>query len=405
MELKGKNIVIFSLFRFDSELESTGYTLAKYLAKDNQVYYVDNPYTINDFFRLRKTKYYSTRRKYFGLFSDELIETNQPNLKIVIIPLLLSIHFLKEGWFYRKGLEINEWIIRTKLRYFLKKRKIDDYIFINSFNFHYPEVMKGLSPALEVYHCLDPVKGSFDGKHGVDSEEILVKNADLVICSSRQLYNEKLKQNPATYFVPNAADLDHSRKAIDQTLPISPRLANIKKPIIGYFGVIEGRTNYEMVRSVTERNPDKNFVFVGPVAEGVPDWFTKGDNVFFPGSVPYSEMPAIIKGFDVAIIPFRKDELSATVFPLKLFEYLGAGKPVVATDFNMDLAEFTGDLVAFCPDAESFSEAINKALVDNSEELVAKRIATAVDHTWEKRAEVISDLLMRYYQQKNSKRR
>lgn len=403
MDLKGKNIVVFSLFRFDSEVESTGYTLAKYLARDNMVYYIDNPYTVNDFLRLRKTKYYSARRNYFSLFSDKVIDTEISNLKIVISPLLLSINFLKEGWLYRKALGVNEWVIRTKLRYLLRRRGIEDYIFINSFNFHYPGLMAGLAPALKVYHCLDPVKGSFDGKHGVISEELVVREADLVICSSRQLYNKKIRQNSATYFVPNAADLKHSSKAMDPSLEISERLSKIKKPVIGYFGVIEGRTNYELIREVSDKNPDKSFVFVGPVANGVPDWFTKGDNVFFPGSVPYSEMPAIIKGFDVAIIPFRKDEQSATVFPLKLFEYLGAGKPVVATDFNMDLLEFTGDTVAFCSDADSFSRAIADALEDNSEEFVANRIAIAAEHTWEKRVVTIADLLMSYYQTKKSK--
>lgn len=397
MTLTGKNIVVFSLFRFDSEVESTGYTLAKYLAQENNVYYIDNPYTINDFFRLRKTKEYTTRRNYFSRLSSEVITTDVPNLKVVISPLLLSLNFLDEGWFYRRALKINEWIIRSKLRYLLRKRGIEDYLFINSFNFHYPGLMTGLAPALKVYHCLDPVKGSFDGKHGVISEEVLVRDADLVICSSRQLYNDKVKQNPATYFVPNAADLKHSSKAMDPALNISPRLDGIKKPIIGYFGVIEGRTNYELVREVIQKNPGKSFVFVGPVANGVPDWFTKGDNAFFLGSVPYSEMPSIIKGFDVAIIPFRKDELSATVFPLKLFEYLGAGKPVVATDFNMDLVEFTGDVVAFCPDAESFSAALETALESENSELVEKRIAIAAEHTWEKRVITISDLLMRYY--------
>lgn len=401
MHLKGKNIIVLSLFRFDSEIESTGYTLAKYLAKENTVYYVDNPYTINDFLKLRKSEQYTVRKDFFSLFNEEVIATEIPNLSIVISPVLLSINFLPEGWLYRQALKINEWIIRAKLRRLIKKKGIEDFIFINSFNFHYPEVAEGLAPALKVYHCLDPVKGSFDGKHGVISEEVLVQNSDLIICSSRQLFNEKVKLNPATYFVPNAADLMHSTKALEPSLALSPLLEGIIKPLIGYFGVIEGRTDYELVREVVKRNPDKNFVFVGPIALGVPDWFTeKADNLFFTGGVPYSEMPAIIKGFDVAIIPFRKDELSATVFPLKLFEYLGAGKPVVTTDFNLDLREFTGDLVDFCADAESFSNAIEDAIRNNSEELIAKRIAIAAEHTWETRVETISDLLIRYIKKK-----
>ena len=402
MKLTGQHIVIFSLFRFDSEIESTGYTLAKYLAKDNFVYYVDNPFTINDLLKRRKTEQYARRRNFFSPFSSRLIDTELPNLKVVITPLLLSINFLREGGLYRRLLKVNEYMIRLKLRRVLKSTGIQDFIFINSFNFHYPDVADGLAPGLTVYHCLDPVMGVFDGRHGIVSEERLVRKSDLVICSSRQLFNDKVKQNSHTYFIPNAADLKHSAKALDPSLPVSSLLASIPKPVIGYFGVIEERMNFVLMKEVIQSNPDKSFVFVGPTSGPVPEWYYTAPNVFFTGGVPYREMPSIIKGFDVALIPFRKDERSATVFPLKLFEYLGAGKPVVATDFNMDLAEFTADTVAFCPDAGSFSQAISDALASNTDADVAKRIALAGDHTWEKRVEAIADLLYQYKSIRNS---
>ena len=75
-------------------------------------------------------------------------------------------------------------------------------------------------------------------------------------------------------------------------------------------------------------------------------------------------MPAVLKGFDVAIIPFKKDEVSSAIFPLKLFEYMGSGRPVVSTDFNSDLKDFTGDTVPYCKDAAAFSAAIEIALND-----------------------------------------
>ena len=121
---------------------------------------------------------------------------------------------------------------------------------------------------------------------------------------------------------------------------------------------------------VAEKNKDKSFVFAGPVEKHlVPEHFFSVSNIYFTGRIPYSEMPAILKGFDVAIIPFKKNEDSNTVFPLKLFEYLGAGKSVVSTDFNLDLRNFTGDLVTYCSNVEEFSGAINKALATDSDQL------------------------------------
>src|SRR5690606_22030329 len=117
--------------------------------------------------------------------------------------------------------------------------------------------------------------------------------------------------------------------------------------------------------------------------EFVPSWFFETDNVILTGRLPFSDMPGLLKGFDVAIIPFKKDGVSRTIFPLKLFEYLGAGKPVVATDFNPDLKEFTYDAVSFCKDSRQFSDALNRELANkHSAEAKQYRINVAAENTW-----------------------
>src|SRR6202012_1361776 len=105
-------------------------------------------------------------------------------------------------------------------------------------------------------------------------------------------------------------------------------------------------------------------------------------NMYFKGPVPYDMMPAVLKGFDVAIIPFKKDEVSSHIFPLKLFEYLGSGRPVVSTDFNPDLKEFTGETVRYCKSTGEFSQALDLALMD-TELQQEKRLQVAADNTWE----------------------
>ncbi len=405
MDLKGKDIVIFSLFRFDADIASTSFVLAQHLALHNRVYYFDNPYTLTDLVKKRKSPEIQKRRGRFGTSSDEPFTFPGSSIEIFTPPVLLPIRFLPEGRLYRSLLKVNEGIIRRKIRHVLAKRGVTDYIFINSFNFHFPGVADALRPQLRVYHCLDPIIGDFDGRHGVVSERVLVRNADLIICSSKQLFLEKSAVNPNTYFVPNAADPEHSRRALDPDLPLSPMLANLPTPIVGYLGSVDHRMDLSLLEYLAKAHPEKSFVLIGPVYETVSEIMRRAPNVYFPGKVKFAGTPGVIKGFDLCIIPFKKDEHSATVFPLKLFEYLGAGKPVVISDFNPDLGDFTDGAVAICANPADFAAAIEEALDQDSEEKQAERIGIAARNTWAHRAEAISDLLARALEQQAKRAR
>jgi teichuronic acid biosynthesis glycosyltransferase TuaH len=149
-------------------------------------------------------------------------------------------------------------------------------------------------------------------------------------------------------------------------------------------------------------NLDKTFAFVGPIE---PEYLKKisndTPNLHLISQVPYCEMPSVLKGFDVAIIPFKRDEVSHTIFPLKLFEYLGSGRPVISTDFNTHLDEFTFGTVPFCKNAQEFSDAIKDALQNDSEEKKQSRLNAAKENTWNKRLTEFSNILEEYYLKKD----
>lgn len=405
MVLKDKVIIILGNTRYDGPIQATSVFIAQNLALHNKVFFIDYPFTIKDFFShlLKKNGLSAERLKKYSIFSDGLLETELPGLKIVITPPVIPVNFLPEGKTYRNILYFNECLIRKRLKKIIKAEKIKEFIFINSFNFHYPDIAKGLHPLLTVYHCVDPMIVPYDMKHGIQSEAALVSKSDLVICTSMALYREKSKENKNTYFVPNATDSDLLEKVQDKNLSVHAQVRGIKSPIVGYLGTIERRINYQLLQQVAEANPDYSFVLAGPVtATYLPQSLAELENVHLLGAIPYDQVPQLIKSFDIAIIPFKKDEVSNTIFPIKLFEYLGAGKPVIATDFNDDLREFTEDQVSYCSDAESFSLSIRTALMTNSEELIQKRKELAAKNTWENRTAQIASIIAAHLEKKNA---
>lgn len=394
--LRNEHIIILGLPRFDGPYESTNITIARELAKHNQVYYIDNPITWKDYWQLRGTAALNRRKPFFSANSNGIIK-QEGNLYFVVTPPVPSLNFFPEGWLYRKLLNYSETIIRKRIQQLIASKQIKDFIFINSYNFHFPNIAKGLPSKCNIYHCVDPIIRPYDQKHGIISEVELMRNSDMVICTSKALQEEKSPIHNNCLFIPNAADIAHSSKALEPALTVDEMLDRIPRPIIGYLGNIERRIDYILIQQVAAANRDKQFVFTGPIEkEFVPDWFFHTPNIHLTGRIDYDRLPALLKGFDVAILPFKKDNVSRTIFPLKLFEYLGAGKPTISTDFNPDLTKFTGDCVHYCADAHAFNSAIEMALTENTAPLIAKRLAIAKENTWEKRAIEMSNAIEQY---------
>jgi len=181
--LRNEHIIILGLPRFDGPYESTNITIARELSKENDVYYIDNPITWKDYLLLKDSADITKRKPFFHAKSNGIIQQGG-RLRFVITPPVLSLNFLPEGWLYRKLLAYNENIIRKRIQQLLISQSIESFIFINSYNFHFPNVAKGLAAKCSIYHCVDPIIRPYDRKHGLISETQLIYNSDLVFCTS-----------------------------------------------------------------------------------------------------------------------------------------------------------------------------------------------------------------------------
>ena len=247
-----------------------------------------------------------------------------------------------------------------------------------------------------VYHCVDEhsaFPGLVDPAVVKAYDDELTRRADLVITTAANLRAARLMLNPHTYHVANAADVEHFKKALDPELALPPDIAALPRPRVGVIGVHDERLDVEAIEAVARADPSWSVVLIGPVRPGDVDEARLGalPNVHLLGGKPLAELPAYLKGLDVALIPYRLNELSRNIFPLKLFEYLAGGVPVVSAALP-ELAGFA-EVVALADRPEDYPARVASALRDDSPEARSARVALAERNTWDRRVEDISALV------------
>lgn len=256
---------------------------------------------------------------------------------------------------------------------------------------------------LVVYHAVDDIK-SQPGmpRESIERAEVaLTRAADLVFTTAPNLQAFHVAVNERTYYFPNVADFEHFNLAMCEETVLPADMAVIPGPVIGFIGAISSyKLDFPLIHEIAKANPDLSFVFVGEVGEGDPrtnvDNITSRPNVYLLGGRDYLTLPSYLKAFDVAILPNHINDYTRSMFPMKFFEYLAAGKPVVATQLPA-LAEY-GDVAALVSTPAAFAEAIREAL-DGKAAPLELRLAAARDQTYDARTarmwSVVEDALVR----------
>ncbi|MDX3905162.1 MAG: glycosyltransferase family 1 protein [Pigmentiphaga sp.] len=220
-----------------------------------------------------------------------------------------------------------------------------------------------LSPALVVYDCMDELS-AFRGAPPqlVQRETQLLSIADVVFTGGVSLYEAKRVFNPNTHPFPSSVDLAHFTAARG-SLPEPADQAAIPGPRMGFYGVIDERFDVALLDELAARRPDWSFVMVGPVVKIDAAVLPRRPNIHYLGQKPYSELPAYLGGWSVALMPFARNESTRFISPTKTPEYLAAGRPVVSTPIT-DVVRMFGntDIVHIAADACTFERAIEIAL-------------------------------------------
>ena len=225
----------------------------------------------------------------------------------------------------------------------------------------------------------------------LDYDRRLKAAADITVYVNRLLYEKEAAQCKKALLLDHGVDYEMFATA-ERDSEKPQDIAGIKKPIIGYFGALDGhKLDVGFLDSVAKLLPEMSFVFIGKPSVDCSDLSSR-KNVWLLGQKSYEQIPHYGKCFDVAILPWKINKWTEAANPIKFKEYLALGKPVVSTPAFSELKQYH-DVVYEAGSPEEFAQCIRKAYSENNAELVKKRKRRVADTSWDSKAEIVLDNL------------
>lgn len=331
-------------------------------------------------------------REHRVFFVEEpLFETGiTPHVRVQVEGrITVVVPHLPEGMPHADGIAVQ----RAMLDGLIETEAIRDYLLW----YYTPMALaltRHLSPRAVVYDCMDELSAFQGAPAALREHEVeLMQRASLVLTGGRSLYEAKQHQHHNIHALPSSVDVAHFAQARSISLD-PPDQTVIPHPRLGFFGVIDERLDTVLVDGVAAARPDWHLVMIGPVVKIDPAALPRRPNIHYLGSKSYGELPRYVAGWDVALLPFARNEATRFISPTKTPEYMAAGKPVVSTSIH-DVVRPYGEqgLVRIADDVSAFVDACLAAMSESAQERVTAADAflrqTSWDGTWAR----IRDLL------------
>jgi glycosyltransferase involved in cell wall biosynthesis len=370
--LSGHDIVCISTQDWDDLWTRKQRFMSQFAKQGNKVLYVERQMHLAGAVKRIKTQW---RRSFKWLNGPRMIAQN---LYVYTLPLVLPFYQMA---YWING--INHYIIISLL-----KRQMASLGLRNPILWTYApfsdRLIGKLGEKLVVYECVDEFsasKGLVRANVIKAMESCLIKKSDLIIVTAQSLLDSKRHLSNYIHLVPNAAEVDHFKKVLSGDTVLSHEMAQIKPPIIGFLGSISYWIDIDLIHYIAVSRPDWSVVMIGPVRTDISK-ITALPNVYILGRKDYNEVPGYVKGFDVCINPYIMDGVAEGCSPLKLYEYLATGKPIVSVD--MPEARKFSSIITIARSYEEFLTGLDSSFKENGK-YAKERIAESEKHSWDNR--------------------
>lgn len=240
-----------------------------------------------------------------------------------------------------------------------------------------------MNEILTVYDCMDELSKFKCAPPEIRTREAsLLNEAEVVFTGGRKLWESKKLSNDNCHFYGCGVEVDHFARARAAETRVPEDLANIPKPVLGYFGVVDERMDYDLVAKLADANPNWSIAIVGPVMKVDPNSLPKRPNLYWLGQRQYADLPGFCKGFNVCLMPFALNESTEFINPTKALEYMASGREIISTAVPDVISNFS-QVVKVGYSHDEFIALCRRAVEQPDTEAVERGLEMASQNTWE----------------------